>query len=147
MDPRGTQSQTAFIQAEADRLVRVACFAHPHEAHLARLQLETEGIEAVLEGEYAGGLSWPPAAGVGVRVRAWQEARARDVLEAGEPRPDSADWITGDLDATRCPACGSLRIVEPLHGRRGRWRVLGLPLPFGGARCRCRRCGHRWAAA
>ncbi len=144
MDLGGTQSQSAYIQAAADRLVTVACFAHPHEAHLARLQLETKSIESVVQGEFAGGLSWPPTGVVRLRVRAWHEKRAREVLSACGERT-SSDWVTADLAATRCPACGSLRVTEPLRPTR-RWRVLGRALPFGGARCRCRECGRRWVA-
>jgi DNA-directed RNA polymerase subunit RPC12/RpoP len=135
----------ALLQAEADRRVTVAWFDQPHEAHLARLRLEAEGIDCALEGEHAGGLACPPAASVRLRVRAWQEPAARTVLSACEPRPSSADWVTGELDAARCPRCGSLRVAEPLRPRRGpRWRWLELSLPFARSHARCRHCAHRW---
>lgn len=140
--PTGYQSEAAALQAEADRLVVVARFDGPHQAHLARLALEAEGIEAELQGEFTGGLSWPPNGMVRLCVRAWQQQAAREALAASEQTSSSADWLTDDLAAPRCPRCGSLRIAEPL--RPTRWRVLGLSLPFGRNQARCRHCAHRW---
>ena len=150
MEFDGTQSQTAFVQADAERLVAVALYPLPHQAHLARLRLEAEGLRCVLQDEHMGGLGWPPAAGVRLLVPAWQRSRARSVLAACERQPGSADWVTGDLDATRCPSCGSLRVREARvdgSGRGFRWRVLGLPLPFVRRHASCHHCGHRWLPA
>jgi len=143
------QSQAALLQADAERLVPVALYHQPHEAHLARLRLEAEGLRAVLEGEHMGGLAWPPTSGVRVLVPAWQREAARAALaeEDTSPSPSSADFVTADLDATRCPGCGSLRVRDARVGGAGqgpRWRVLGLPLPFLRRRAECRHCGHRW---
>jgi hypothetical protein len=139
VESSGTQTWSALLQAEADRPVAVAEYAQPHEAHLARLRLEAEGIPCDLQGEHAGGLAWPPAAGIRVCVRRWQEPLARRVLAECEPRASSADWVTGDLDAPRCPSCGSLR-VRP-------WLARSLALPFLRRRADCRHCGHRWLPA
>jgi len=149
VDLDGTQSQAAFVQADAERLVPVALLHQPHEAHLARLRLEAEGLRCVIEGEHASGLAWPPASSVRVLVPAWQSEAARRVLARGEAS-GSADWVTGDLDATRCPQCGSLRVREArvaASGNGARWRLLGVPLPFLRRRAACRHCGHRWVPA
>jgi len=150
----GTQSQAAFVQADAERLVPVALYHTPHEAHLARLRLEAEGLRCVLEGEHMSGLAWPPTSGVRVLVPAWQVEPARGVLRSCEATSGavhgSADWVTGDLEATRCPDCGSLRVRDArVHasGQGFRWRVLGVPLPFLRRRATCRQCGHRWVPA
>jgi len=149
VDFDGTQAQSALVQADAERWTTVAVYPLPHEAHLARLRLEAEGMRCVLEGEHMSGLAWPTTAGVRVRVAAWQVEAACAVLEACEPRRGSADWVTGELDATRCPDCGSLRVrearVEP--GGDARWRVLGVPVPFLRRHASCRHCGHRWVPA
>ena len=157
MEPTGHQSQVTMLQAEADRLVTVAVYDQPHEAHLARLRLESEGIECRLHGEHMGGLAWPPARGVHLRVRRWQEPAARRVLLDCEPRESSADWITGDLEAPRCPRCGSLRVRPPLgrtrtsaadvRRRRGGWLAQLATLLFPRRRAGCRHCGHRWTPA
>ena len=153
MEFDGTQTQAAFVQADAERLVPVATYHQPHEAHLARLRLEAEGLRCVLEGEHMGGLAWPPTSGVRVLVPAWQVELACGVLGACEPgvgAAGSADWVTGDLEATRCPVCGSLRVRDARVSAAGggfRWRVLGVPLPFLRRRAACRQCGHRWVPA
>ncbi len=150
MEFDGIQAQAAFGQADAERLVPVAQYPRPHEAHLARLRLEAEGLRCVLEGEHMSGLAWPPAAGVRLRVPAWQLERARAVLAACEPRRGSADWVTGDLEARRCPRCRSLRIRDARVDESAggfRWRVLGVPLPFVRRNASCRQCGHRWVPA
>jgi hypothetical protein len=145
--PTGTQSQVAFLQAEAERPVTVALFHQPHEAHLARGRLESEGIHCALRDELMGSLAWPPDMGVRLCVPAWQAEHARRVLAACEPRESSADWVTGELDALRCPRCGSLRVrIAPARSGSG-WRLLGLPLPFSRRRAGCRRCAHRWTPA
>jgi hypothetical protein len=147
VDFDGTQSQAARVQADAERLVPVALHHRAHEAHLARLRLEAAGLDCVLEGEYVSGLAWPPASSVRVLVPAWQRETARRILAEGDATSGSADWVTGDLDATRCPLCGSLRVREARvssSGRGPRWRVLGVPLPFLRRRASCRHCGHRW---
>jgi len=146
MESSGTQTWSALLQADADRPVTVAVFAQPHEAHLARLRLEVEGIPSELQGEHMAGLAWPPAAGIQLRVRRWQETVARRVLAECEPRESSADWITGDLDAPRCARCGSLRVRAAL-GSGGGWLARTLALPFLRRRADCRHCGHRWNAA
>jgi hypothetical protein len=120
----------AELQVEANRLVAVAVYDRPHEAHLARLRLEAEGIECLIQDEHMGGLTGPPLFSVRLHVRRWQRDRARAVLADCEPRTGSADWVTGDLEAPRCP----------------RWLLLGLPLPSRD-RSGCRHCGHRWAAS
>jgi DNA-directed RNA polymerase subunit RPC12/RpoP len=146
VESSGTQSWSALLQADADRRVTVAVFGQPHEAHLARLRLEAEGIESEVHGEHMGGLAWPPAAGIELRVRRWQEDLARQVLAECEPRASSADWVTADLDAPRCPRCGSLR-VRPALAAGGGWLARTLALPFARRRADCRHCGHRWNAA
>jgi len=147
MDPPGVQPQVADLQAEANRLVAVAVYDRPHEAHLARLRLEAEGIECLLQDEHMGGLTGPPLFAVRVHVRRWQQDRARAVLADCEPRTGPTDWVTGDLEAPRCPRCGSLRIAPErwtAPRRAVRWILLGFPRQ--GDRSACHHCGHRWTA-
>ena len=105
---------------DPDRLVEIASFPHPLEAHLAAARLRTEGVLVSLSGEHAAGL----LSGVGC-VRLWvrevDRARAVESLapigpRTGAPRR-SAYFVTGDLDAPRCPRCGGLALeAERLHG-------------------------------
>lgn len=121
---------------EASLPVPVAVFGHAVEAHLARAHLAAEGIEAELRGEHTAGVL-VGVHGVSVVVPARDAERARALLASPSepPRRDSEDWLTDDLDAPRCPGCGSLRVS---------FERLIFPLPGLRRRARCERCGRSW---
>jgi hypothetical protein len=128
----------------------VAAFSEPVEAHLARARLEAEGIGCLLADEHVVGVHWLCSVAVGgvkLQVREADLEAAREALRAASPRRSpSADWVTADLDAPRCPACGSLRIDRSgLSGRLARvswsWLLQG---PWPAPRARCESCAHRW---
>ncbi len=134
-----------------DGLVTIAAFREPVEAHLARSRLECEGLACKLADEHTVGIDWLASAAIGgvkLQVRERDRERALRVLEEVSSRPvASAEWVTGDLDAPRCPGCGSLRVERERFDRRLfvlSWLLLGAPLPFLRRWQRCRRCGERW---
>ncbi len=135
---------------DPDRLVGIASFASPVEAHLARGRLLADGIEAALTGEHTAGLL-SGLHGVRLWVRELDRERALALIPAEGPGGGrrSAHFVTADLDAPRCPRCRSLAVEsDPL--RRPllafAWLVLGIPLPGLRARLRCRLCGKGWRA-
>ncbi|HME72412.1 MAG TPA: DUF2007 domain-containing protein [Myxococcota bacterium] len=138
---------------DPDRLVEIASFPYPLEAHLAAARLRTEGVLVSLSGEHAAGL----LSGVDC-VRLWvrevDRARAVESLAPLGPQARaphrSAYFVTGDLDAARCPRCGSLALeAERIHGAF----FVFLWLLFWGVRhvlrphLRCRLCKVRWKPA
>jgi hypothetical protein len=133
------------------RLVTVASYPTPIEAHLARGRLEAEGLTPVLADEHLvalHGLATLALGGVKLQVPSEEAARARRALaEVAAPLPRSARYLTADLDAPRCPACGSLGLAPAAADRRSALLaglLLGLPLLLGRARgLRCRDCGTR----
>ncbi|MCC6642088.1 MAG: DUF2007 domain-containing protein [Deltaproteobacteria bacterium] len=134
-----------------ERLVTIAAFREPIEAHLARTRLECEGVACKLADEHIVGVYGGASSAVGgvkLQVRERDRERALRILEETSARPaTSAEWLTADLDAPRCGSCGSLRLQrEPLGPARSFvvWLLLGLPLPFLQRWQRCRRCGQRW---
>lgn len=134
-----------------DRLVTIAAFSEPIEAHLARSRLECDGLTCSLADEHIVGVYWLSTAAVGgvkLQVRERDREHALRVLEETSSRPAaSTEWVTGDLDAPRCPSCGSLRVERERFERRLvflSWLLLGIPLPFLRRFERCRRCGERW---
>ena len=108
-----------------DRPVTIAAFSEPIEAHLARSRLECEGIGCTLADEHIVGVYWLSASAVGgvkLQVRERDREHALRVLEETSARPaSSAEWVTGDLDAPRCPSCGSLRVDRERFDRRRAW--------------------------
>jgi len=137
-------------RSPAHRLVTVAAFSEPIEAHLARSRLECEGLSCRLADEHIVGMVWPSNAAVGgvkLQVQERDREHALRVLEEASARPaGSAEWVTGDLDAPRCPSCGSLRVDMPRFDRR---RVLLSRLLMGLSprrrAARCRRCRRRFS--
>lgn len=132
----------------------VAAFSQPVEAHLARGRLECEGIECFIADEHIVGIDWLYSAAVGgvkLKVRREERERAVALLEtARRPHTRSHDFLTADLDAPRCPGCGSLRIDRARVSRPlavVSWLLIGIPLPFLRRRSRCLSCGLRWRAA
>lgn len=133
------------------RLVTVASYPSPIEAHLARARLEAEGLAPVLVDEHLvalHGLAALALGGVKLQVPAADAPMARRALaEVVAATPHSARFVTADLGAPRCSACGSLRVVPAALDRRVALLtglLLGLPLLLGQRRgLRCRDCGAR----
>ena len=68
-------------------MVVVAAFGRPIDAHLAKAQLEADGIQAFLLDEQAISVNpfyAPALGGVKLVVRAEDAARAREILELAE---------------------------------------------------------------
>jgi hypothetical protein len=93
-----------------DDLVTLARFSTALEAHEARIELESQGVECVVADEIAASLAFPGVLGVGgvkLQVRAQDAPRAREVLRhtpaardlvpvEGE-RPTEADQAAADI--------------------------------------------------
>jgi hypothetical protein len=141
------------------RWVTVATFWQPTYAHIARLKLESEGIDCFIIDENLVATDWLWANAVGgIKLQVPEE----DLLVASEilrlPTAEQDDPIE------RCPLCKSTRVrfdkfssswsfililtvgmlllfIEPMIGL-----IVFLPLLLIGlgAQRICERCGHRW---
>jgi hypothetical protein len=135
-------------------LVTAASFLHPWQAHLFRMRLEAEGIEAVIADEHLVSVDWPMAmalGGVKVQVPAalLDEARAvKAECDAGVYQA-ALDREFGADAAPCCPACGAAEIVR----RKPRTWLLallasflwtGVIFPLRASRCVCVACGATW---
>jgi hypothetical protein len=111
------------------------------EAHAARLALEQAAIPAWVIDETLGSM-FGFGIGARLRVRAGDEAAAREVLASG-PTPASA--LPPELAEPPCPSCGSGAVTQSAEvvdeppelvpeGPRRVWRY------------RCTACGHAWPA-
>lgn len=136
----------------ADRLVVVATFLEPNQAHVARVRLDSEGILAALDSEHHIRANWLISNAIrGVKLlvhRRDLEAACR-VLEESPAEITDAD--TGDTtDAAtltpRCPCCGSNDVYPERVWRKAFFTayLFGLPLPFLSWRLLCGECGHLW---
>jgi len=129
-----------------ESLVTIHTFTAPHEAHLAKAQLESSGIEAfVFDDNVVGMQPWYSHAVGGVKLRVFVSDRAEALSVLGYVDPLAAK-------EDRCPRCGSYDID---YDRNAGWRrrlmfglmsvlLLGLPLLFRGKRWLCNVCKYSW---
>ncbi|WP_300674761.1 hypothetical protein [Desulfoluna sp.] len=129
-----------------ETLMTIHTFTAPQDAHLAKAQLESCGIEAFVFDDHLVGIQpWYSHAVGGVKLRVFvsdrQEALA--VLGYEDSRAEKAD---------RCPVCESYDIDYERKigwGRRLRFGLflllfLGIPWFFRRRRWVCHVCGHSW---
>jgi hypothetical protein len=136
----------------AERLITVATFSQPTEAHILKGRLEAEGIPCFLGDEHI--ISAQPLYSVavgGVKLQV-TEGDVEEALEMlARIQGGTSEYIIDDnielappsqvyLDATACPICESEKIAP-----KGFFaRVLGITLPFVARRYGCQSCGYTW---
>lgn len=126
-------------------LVTIAAYSFPHEAHLARVRLEAEGIPVFIADEHTVNMQWlysNALGGVRVQVPAPFAAQAQQVLAQDYSHLLEAEF---GKDETVCPHCGSTEVEPHTKGKRPAFVVfllIGFPLFFYQHGIRCRNCGE-----
>jgi hypothetical protein len=125
-----------------EKLVTVAAFSLPIEAQLARLRLESHGVECRIDDENIISINWlysDAIGGVKLKVRESDAERAREVLESEGEDFSAEGPIEYDMDeGPGCPVCGSTRSMP--RGFLSRF-ASEFELPVKRER-ECLRCGH-----
>jgi hypothetical protein len=126
-----------------DKLVTIAAFAHPIQAHLARTKLASAGIVSFLADEHIASMDLHFSSVVGgIKLKVERAAAPTAVkilgLESSSDYPEEAENITGHGPGL-CPVCGSGEFIP--RGLLSRLASV-LPLPFYKPRLGCARCGH-----
>jgi len=78
----------------ARKLISIASYDTPFEAHLARVRLESEGIRAAVEHEYFAGYYWhynPALGGVKITVPCEHAVRAYGIITTPDPIEDNGE--------------------------------------------------------
>lgn len=140
------------LPQQAPRLVTIATFSHPLEAHVYRGRLEAAGIPAFVADENTVVANWLYSNVVGgAKLQVWEEdaASAKELIESGESGDEapSPDEMAESKPEPICPRCGSTDVYYQKYARRlvfASWFFLGFPLPFLTRRWKCERCGHAW---
>ncbi len=137
----------------SQQLVTVATFTQGIDAHLARLRLESEGIECVVADEHTVGANWlysNAVGGVKLQVSTSDVERATGILSR-EPvfaTPQVPESTEDDGDP-RCPNCNSTDVSYERFARRVVfvcWLFLGIPLLFLKRKWKGLKCTHQWKA-
>ena len=137
------------------KLVTIASYPQPIEAHIAKGRLEAEGILCFLADENI--VSVHPfysnaVGGVKLKVREEEAEKAYTILQqidALAPEPNTfevADHLPNE-NTVICPNCGS----EDAYATRFSRKIFalslilfGFPLPFIRRTFHCPACGHEW---
>ena len=145
--------------------VTVATFFNPEDAHIARLQLDSENIPCYISGEYITGTLWYYALATGGAKVKVPAASAHDAAAAlaGTLKPASAELVN---HAGLCPRCGSTQIRRGAMKRRVLCLLLlvvpsmainplvivailvgGVALIFATRTSACDECGFEWSGS
>lgn len=135
-------------------LVTIETFTGPIEAHLAKGRLEAEGIPAFVVNEHHVWANWTLShalGGVRVQVASADAERAARILEdhAAGKFASALEEEFPDLEAERCPQCGSDDFESQRPLGMLAWVVMTLGLisvifPVRRAKRACKQCGATW---
>ncbi len=130
----------------ADELVTIATFGTTTDAHLARMRLESVGIDCFLDNENIVDANWlwsTAVGGVKVKVRRSDAKAAVDALQM-----HVADEDVEASSAPPCPTCGCTTVFyQRISPRKAILSLflLGFPLPFIKPTWKCRDCRREWS--
>lgn len=140
---------------ERENLVTVATFSDVLEAKIVQSMLESEGISCFMQDENIIGINWMLSAAVGgvkLKVRESDLNEASLLLSENTKMIMVPDFASDEraqinIDAVRCPECGSDNVVREKLSRRAfflSWMFLGFPLPFFRNSYSCLSCLQTW---
>jgi hypothetical protein len=133
----------------SDRIVTVAKFLQPMEAHLFRSRLEADGIDAFVADENMANIQLylsPVLGGLRVQVHESDAETAREILRDLE-RAESEEERTATEDTPICPACQSSNLTRrPKYWPFMAFAVLfcGIGGPLARGTWTCQDCGEKW---
>jgi hypothetical protein len=126
-----------------EKLVTVASYSTPLDAHMAKSRLDSAGIDSLIFDEHTIAMNWLYSnliGGVKIKVPEEDLEDARSVLGLDGVEVEAEDsWGT-------CPQCDS-NDVEFIADKRGAflsWVLMGIPFFPVIKRLKCRGCGHIW---
>lgn len=132
----------------------IITFIYPHEAHLAKGLLESEGFDVIIRDELTAQVNnfySTAIGGVKLLVREEEAVRAYDLLkEAGyivEEQKEQRLAVFPKQNSRICPFCQSgdvIRKKTPGYVVLFSILLLGLPLPFLKKTCHCFHCEREW---
>ena len=136
------------------RLITVATFTGPMEAHIAKGRLEVEGIPAFLAHEHHVWANWAYSHALGgIKLQVVREhvEQAKRILRAHEDGAYEVELRqeVADIEDNRCPRCGSTDFKSTIPFTPLLLVVLTLGIfsiifPLRRENHRCRSCGCRW---
>ncbi len=127
-------------------MITIAKYSLPEQAHLARIKLEGQGIEAHVADENVIQWHWylsNAIGGVRLLVAQEDEAAARACLASELDLSDTE--LDEEAGCFHCPACGSREVAPDPDGKSFFFvtALIGIPLPLLWPRWKCQACDWR----
>ncbi len=135
-----------------DKLITIATFSHPIEAHILKTKLESEGIECFIADENTVTMNWlysNAIGGVKLQVKKSHFKRAMAIIQEKHTNKLSQNKLYKSNNDPHCPKCNSTNVCYEKFSRRFAfisWILLGVPLPFIKRKWKCNECGYEWKA-
>lgn len=130
------------------KLITIAKFSHPLDAHLAKTKLESEEIECFIADENIVQMNWllsNAVGGVRLQVKENDAEAAKKILK--ELNVNEIQQDVEDKTALTCPKCNSTDVYYEKFARRNvflSWLVTGIPLLFMSRTWCCNKCHYQW---
>lgn len=127
-------------------LITIATYSFPHEAHVAKANLDAAGIPAYIADEHTINMQWlysNALGGVRLKVPAQYAEQAREVLAQDFSHLLEEEF--GEEIESMCSKCGSKNVSPYTKGKKPAFLVfllLGFPLFFYQHGLRCKDCGN-----
>ena len=130
-----------------EKIIKVASFFEYTKAEIAKIALESEGIECFLSGENFVATYWLCAyieGGIKLYIKESDKERTEAILGAMNKPDETNKDASYDL---RCPKCTSSDID---YARYSRWAffisilLFRLPITYPCKKYQCNACGHKW---
>lgn len=129
-------------------MIVVARFSFPHEAYIAKANLESAGIDSFIADEHTVNTQWLYSNAIGgVRLMVSEQDldEATEILSSDFSQClESHSQAVGEKQDT-CPHCGSSDLSAYTQGKRSAFLVfilLGFPLFFYKQGYKCNQCGE-----
>ena len=126
-------------------LITIASYSFPHEAHVAKANLDAAGIPAFIADEHTINMQWlfsNALGGVRVQVPAQYAEMAQEVLAQDYSHLLEEEF--GEVEI-KCSKCGSGNVEPFTKGKKPAFLVfllLGFPLFFYQHGTKCKECGN-----
>jgi len=135
-----------------DKLITIATFSQPIEAHVLKTKLESEEIECFIADENTVTMNWlysNAIGGVKLQVKKSDFKRAIAIIQKKNDGKLTETKLDKNNNDPHCPKCNSTNVYYEKFSRRFAfisWILLGVALPFIKRKWKCNECGHEWKA-
>ena len=127
-------------------LITIASYSFPHEAHVAKANLDSAGIPAFIADEHTINMQWlfsNALGGVRIKVPVQYAQQAQEILAQDFSHLLEEEF--GEEIEEKCSKCGSTNVKSYTKGKKPAFLVfllLGFPLFFYQHGTKCNGCGY-----